>query len=251
MSILPKIDPEFKSLIPPLSPEERQQLEQNIISPRKCHDAIVLWEGIIIDGHNRYEICVRNGIEFQIKEMKLPDREAAKVWILTNQLGRRNLSDAARIEIALLKGEFLRKKAEMNLKHGGRPQKNDEKGLPKTTKRKPDAINIQESLASEAGVSKGSLVNYLQIKDHGSPELLSQVQSGQLKIGTAHRLLPKEILRQLDFADKIYNFIAKVKPTEGFEAAYPDIHSGLVALSEQLRELIQNLEKGGKRETSA
>ena len=65
MSILPNIDPEFKGLIPPLQADEREQLEQNILQACKCHDAIVLWDGKIIDGHNRYEICVKHGIEFE------------------------------------------------------------------------------------------------------------------------------------------------------------------------------------------
>ena len=101
MFALPQIDPELKSLIPPLSIEERIQLEQNILQARKCRDAIVLWQGIIIDGHNRYEICVKHGIEFEIIELPLPSREAAMVWILDNQLGRRNLHAAAKIELAL------------------------------------------------------------------------------------------------------------------------------------------------------
>ena len=45
MFALPRVDPEFKSLIPPLAADEREQLEQNILQARKCHDAIILWEG--------------------------------------------------------------------------------------------------------------------------------------------------------------------------------------------------------------
>jgi len=61
---IPLIDKEFKAIIPPLSAEERTQLEQNILSKRKCHDAITLWQDLIIDGHHRYEICISHGIEF-------------------------------------------------------------------------------------------------------------------------------------------------------------------------------------------
>jgi len=58
------IDEEFKGLCPPLSTKERDQLENNIIA-EGCREPIILWQGIIIDGHNRYEICTRNKIKFK------------------------------------------------------------------------------------------------------------------------------------------------------------------------------------------
>ena len=87
------IDPEFKKLIPPLSPQERSQLEENIVA-EGCRDPLTIWKGhnILLDGHNRYEICDQYGIEFYTIEIELGDREEAKIWILRNQLGRRNLS---------------------------------------------------------------------------------------------------------------------------------------------------------------
>jgi ParB-like chromosome segregation protein Spo0J len=53
----------------------------------------VVWkeEGILLDGHNRYEICNRLGLPYTIKEVSLPDRAAAVAWIRENQVGRRNL----------------------------------------------------------------------------------------------------------------------------------------------------------------
>ena len=46
---IPRIDPEFKALIPPLSPEEYTQLEHNILAYKRCRDAIVTWDGTIVD----------------------------------------------------------------------------------------------------------------------------------------------------------------------------------------------------------
>jgi anti-sigma-K factor RskA len=105
MNPLPIIDPEFKGLIQPLSADERQQLEHNITTEGECREAIILWGKIIVDWHNRYEICTRHGIEFGIREMEFESRDAAKIWILNEQLGRRNLHEAARIEIVLKKAE--------------------------------------------------------------------------------------------------------------------------------------------------
>jgi hypothetical protein len=97
-----KIDKKFKDQIIPLSSEEMSTLESNLIKDG-CRDALVVWkeEDILLDGHNRYEICKRKNIEFKIKEISLPNREAAEDWIDSNQLGRRNLTPEA---ISLLRG---------------------------------------------------------------------------------------------------------------------------------------------------
>lgn len=90
-----QIDPEFKGLIPKLRTNEYLQLESNIMTDG-CREAIITWNGIIVDGHNRYEICHRHNIPFQIKEMEFDCREAVISWICANQLGRRNISEETR-----------------------------------------------------------------------------------------------------------------------------------------------------------
>jgi hypothetical protein len=104
------IDPEFQDLIPVLSQEEKDGLEKSI-KEEGCRDALVLWDGILIDGHRRYEICQRNNIEFKIISKTLPDRYAAKIWIICNQMARRNLTPN---HIAYLRGKLynLEKKKE-------------------------------------------------------------------------------------------------------------------------------------------
>jgi site-specific DNA-methyltransferase (adenine-specific) len=88
------IDPEFKALIPPLAPEELAQLEANIIRDG-CREPLVVWNGLLIDGHNRYAICTRLGIDFRSIVMEFSDRESVMDWMDSNQLGRRNLSPDA------------------------------------------------------------------------------------------------------------------------------------------------------------
>ena len=248
--MIPTIDPEFKSIIPPLTPEEREQLEQNILTSRRCHDPIILWEGAIIDGHNRFEICLKHGIEFQIHEIPLASRDEAKLWILENQLGRRNLSDVARMEMALLKAELLREKAQKNLTKSGGDRKSEKSGLSSSSKPEIDPVHVRKETAKEAGVAEGKLFNYQQIKQHGSPALLAKVQSGELQVGTAHRLLTKELLKQLRDGDKMLKFIQSVAPPEGYKNAAPEIHNKLASLSQTLQELLAKLAKGGYNEAS-
>lgn len=80
-----QIDPEFQALIPPLSAEEKQQLEANIVEDG-CRDPLVVWGEILIDGHNRYEICTRMGIEFETVVKEFADRDEATEWIIITSL---------------------------------------------------------------------------------------------------------------------------------------------------------------------
>ena len=50
------VDREFASLIPPLKPDEREQLEQNLVRDG-CRDPLVVWrtggQDILLEGHSR------------------------------------------------------------------------------------------------------------------------------------------------------------------------------------------------------
>ena len=85
------IDPEFRSLLPLLDKETYAALEANIIA-NGCRDSLVLWNGILIDGHNRYAICTEHDIPFTTVEKEFDSREDALIWIITNQVSRRNLN---------------------------------------------------------------------------------------------------------------------------------------------------------------
>jgi len=234
MICLPIIDPELKALVPPLLPEEQEQLEHNIASKRKCYDPITVWEGILIDGYNRFEICMKHGIEFQIKEIDLPDRNAVKVWILTNQLGRRNLTDAARMDMALLKEGLLREKAKKNQSRAG----GDKKSLSATSsKLQKETFNVRKELACEAGVGERTLHKYKQIRDFDSSILLEKIRTGEMKVNTAHRLLPSEISKQLTRASKSLTFLEKAIPKNTSKLKYPDLYNKLVSLESALQEL--------------
>ncbi|MBR2894052.1 MAG: hypothetical protein IKC03_00145 [Oscillospiraceae bacterium] len=87
------VDPEFESQIPPLTEEEFQQLEENILSDGVVLHPIVVWNDVIIDGHNRWRIIQKYPfLKYTIYEINFPDRYAALAWICRNQLGRRNLT---------------------------------------------------------------------------------------------------------------------------------------------------------------
>ena len=86
-----QIDPEFKRLLPELSTSELNQLESSLLR-EGCQEPIVVWENIIVEGHDRYDICKRNKLDFKVIQMNFSCRDEAIRWICLNQRGRMNLS---------------------------------------------------------------------------------------------------------------------------------------------------------------
>lgn len=175
------IDQEFRSLIPPLAPEDLAQLEQNLITDG-CRDPLVTWQGILIDGHNRYEICQRRRIDFTTTELTgVSSREAIKVWIIKNQLGRRNLNDACRIKLALTMKQIISAKAHENKVIAGENQVSAK--LPKPI----DPIDTRKQLAAIAGVSEGTLRKGAIVLEQADDETKAAYEAGELKTNTAYK----------------------------------------------------------------
>jgi len=140
------IDKEFQSLIPPLSTEEKLQLEENI-KIEGCRDTLITWHGILLDGHNRFEICRRLNIPFRTMGIELPDRDAAADWIDKNHLGRRNLTPD---QMSLLRGRRYNRAKKTKTEAGsmgGSSKGQNDTCLPSTADR----------LAKEHGVSPATI----------------------------------------------------------------------------------------------
>ncbi|RPJ79829.1 MAG: hypothetical protein EHM20_00120 [Alphaproteobacteria bacterium] len=180
-SIELKIDEEFKKLIPPLTAEEKTQLENNILD-NGLLAPILLWNGIIIDGHNRYEILQKNSIEltekdiFDMKDI-LKDREAVVEWILKNQMGRRNLNND---QMAIIRGKlYLLYKRQGRRTDLENETSNQTEGKSETKKEKQEtAVKIGEQF----GVSKATIERNAKFVKEAPPEIIQKVQDGELSM---------------------------------------------------------------------
>lgn len=87
-------DEEFENVCPPLTDDEVKQLEANILSDGEVTSPLIVWNGILVDGHNRRRILLKHPeLPFAIREMKFANRFDAVAWICRNQLGRRNITE--------------------------------------------------------------------------------------------------------------------------------------------------------------
>jgi len=169
----PKIDEELKCLLPPLSQEEFDQLEQNILE-NGCIDPIVLWNGYIVDGHNRYNICVKHDKNYLIQYLNddMSKQDVIK-WILENQLGRRNLSIAERFEIVQKYKPMFKNKAKENMSAGGKGSTT----LPK--------VDTRKEMAKLVGISEGTYSKYDKVYSSDNDELKKKVMSGKVTVNKA------------------------------------------------------------------
>lgn len=205
-----QIDKEFRDLIPPLGLEELQQLEQNVKADG-CRDPIVTWNGTIVDGHNRYEICTRNGIKFSTVEKSFSDRSGAILWIIDNQFGRRNLADIDRIALARKKEEVLKPIARDNLvtsTGGSNPQPLAK--LPKA------AIDTRKESAKTAGVGErtydaGKLILDAAANGEIAPEVVEAVRRKETSIHAVARDI-KESRQSASRQEKRKEAVAKSEP---------------------------------------
>ena len=227
-----QIDSEFQALIPPLSAEERAQLEANLLADG-CRDPLVVWpcatfdirlDGgatqtlryedwryqhaidehigpttawdlddnaeddsideygdtitldqwphILIDGHNRHEICTRLGLPFEVVVQEFADREAVMDWMDANQLGRRNLT---RDQFTLLIG---RRYNRVKKAHGGDRKSEESSG-------QNDHLKTAESLATDYGVTErtvrraGQYAEAVEAIDKAAPGFTATVNAGE------------------------------------------------------------------------
>jgi len=173
----PIIDPEFHALIPPLTDDERTQLEANM-EAEGCRDALIVWQGILLDGHNRLEICERLGLPYQTTAIELPGREAVMEWIIRNQFGRRNLSAYQRAELALKLEPIIAAKAKDRMLAGKvDPVQKSSQG------------KTRESLASIAGVSHDTIHKTKIIEARADNETKSRLRSGETSINAEYKRL--------------------------------------------------------------
>jgi len=184
------IDPEFKALIPPLAPEELAQLEANILADG-CRDPLVVWGGLLIDGHNRHAICSKHGLTFQTVEREFADRQAAELWMIGNQMGRRNLENIDKVPLLERKREILAGQAkERQIR---KPADSVPENLPEQTKETRDAV------AAEIGVSGKTYDALRKVSNEGTEELKQAVRDKKIGASTAAEIahLPADTQKEI------------------------------------------------------
>lgn len=176
-----RIDPEMERVAPPLAKNELEILKADILE-HGCKIPLIVWDGVIVDGHNRYRICTEADIPFGIEEMEFDSLTDAKLWIVRNQLGRRNLKDFQRCEMVYPFESELKAKAKehrIDVRKGKAPKLADGK-------------DTRDVLANMAGVSHGTYEKAKIIITEGDEESKDLLRRGKAKIHTVYMRICNE-----------------------------------------------------------
>jgi hypothetical protein len=156
---------ELRDLIPALGVDEYTQLEANILK-NGCRDALSIWETtrgnitenteisaepiyVLIDGHNRFDICKKNNITFNIQLLTFTDLQDVKDYMIDLQLGRRNLRPE---QVSYFRGlRFLNEKSEKGKYDRENHKVQNEPYAPK------ENIDTAEKLAEEYNVGRSTI----------------------------------------------------------------------------------------------
>ena len=180
------VDPEFRDLIPPLNEEELKLLEASIVADG-CESPLIVWNGVIVDGHNRYAICRKHEIPFAIQEKDFSSRDDAMLWMLRNQLGRRNLNSYQRVELVLKFEPLVKNAAEQRMMAGkaANPVPTLAQGQTKGKTR--------DHLSEAAGVSHGTFAKAKKLVQSADEETKRELRAGKVTVNRAYtELLEKE-----------------------------------------------------------
>ena len=180
------VDPEFRDLIPPLNEEELKLLEESLVADG-CESPLTVWNGVIIVGHNRYAICRKHEIPFSIQEKNFSSRDDAMLWMLRNQLGRRNLNSYQRVELVLKFEPLVKNAAEQRMLAGkaANPVPTLAQGQTKGRTR--------DHLSEAAGVSHGTFAKAKKLVQSADEETKRELRAGKVTVNRAYtELLEKE-----------------------------------------------------------
>ncbi|MCC6072347.1 hypothetical protein ACFSQU_07855 [Massilia sp. GCM10020059] len=173
------INEELRSFVDPLTAIEYAALERSLLA-EGCRDALVLWGDTLIDGHNRYEICQRHGIEFKtVQNTTFASLEDVMLWMIDNHLARRSVSDYQRGVLALRKKNIVSTRM---MQRAEQPAA-EEGDAPKVPE--PPPWNTREDIAKAARVSSNTISQIERIQKAATPELVEAVRTGTISINAA------------------------------------------------------------------
>lgn len=182
-----KIDKEFQNLLRPLTAEEFKSLEDSI-KQDGCLRPVELWNGYIVDGHNRYSICMKNDIPFEQVDVtgKFETKSDVMKWIVQNQRARqtgRQLSKTELAQMAMVVEKQVAVEAEVKMKAGVKdPSSNLNEG---------GHVRTASKAAESIGVSENTYRDMKLVVEKGSDEQIERMNMGGR--GNAPSAIAKEI----------------------------------------------------------
>jgi hypothetical protein len=182
------IDEELRAMLPRLDEATYAALEASIVE-NGCRDALVLWGDVLIDGHNRYEICLKHGIPFRTVSVEFESRDHVLIWIITTQVARRNLTP---LLLSYYRGLHYRTEKKLVRNATGKNQHTEiipeDEVIPQNGA-KPQSYGTASRLAEKYNVSHNTISRDAKVSEaidaigEKSPETKTKILSGEIRMG--------------------------------------------------------------------
>ena len=183
----PTILPELAELLPPLSGEQLAALEKDILQ-NGCYAPIIVNEDlVIVDGHNRQQICTRHSLPYKMAVFAFDDLLEAKQWALDTQKGRRNLDKWELGKIALkLRPEIeAMAKANQQAYHGNQYESGPSATLPEVHSA---PVDTRKELAASVGLGERTMGKVMQIDEHAPAAVKEALDKKELSINQGYQI---------------------------------------------------------------
>jgi hypothetical protein len=188
------------------------------IKTNKLREQIVIYEGKILDGRNRYNACKELGLPFDIKLYTGTDPVA---FVVSANVHRRHLNESQRAAVAAELATFT---------HGGDRSK------------APIGALTDKAAAKLLNVGERSVERAKTVLKEATPNIQALVKSGEVAVSAATEVvkLPKEKQAELTTAGKVREAVKQAKQAKE-EAEKKATEGDTSKLSDEIDELVDSL----------
>lgn len=134
------------------------------------------YENFLLDGHNRFNICEKHGIAYEVKVFDFACFEDALDWVYQNQLGRRNLNPD---QFKLLLGRMYNRQKKQGERSDLTYPQIEEKSDTRTSARLAEDYGVSRATVERAGQVVQALEQH--------PDIYEKVKSGDLSLYQAKK----------------------------------------------------------------
>lgn len=212
------LDEEFQKRLRPLSPQEKSLLEKNIVKSGRALDRLVVWNGLLVDGHHRLEACEANELPYNVRQLDCDSRDEVLQWIDENQEGRRNDPPSVRALRVAENTTFL-----------GHGEKKNQRAT---------SSSLAEA-AEKADVSVATMKHAKKVKEKGSPAIMKAINEEKMTVKEAASVVDKPKPEQMKAAKepKKPDVANMVNPWDGLNASIEEQMTVLRGVSRKLNEI--------------
>ena len=233
------VNEELLAYIDPLTPEEHAALERSLLA-EGCRDALVLWGDVLVDGHNRYGICMKHGIAFNtVQNTHFQSMDDVHLWMIEQHLGRRSVSDFQRGVLALRKKDILSARLQPAAGDASAAASESVAAEPQPVS---EPVPSREAIARSARISSNTVNQIEKIQKSAAPELVAAVKAGTISINAAATVASLPVEAQVAAVaggkKELQQAARQVRESKAVARTEPESPEGVIA---RLRQTITEL----------